>query len=427
MQIYMVGGAVRDGLLGLPVQDRDWVVVGATPEDMTARGFVPVGRDFPVFLHPQTHEEYALARTERKSGRGYHGFVVHTSPDVTLDEDLARRDLTINSIAVRADETGARGLFDSNSELIDPYGGQRDLQARVLRHVTNAFAEDPLRILRVARFAARFPDFSVAPETMALMRQMVQAGEADHLVPERVWQELARGLMESHPARLFEVLRECGALAVVLPELERLWGVPQTAAHHPEIDTGVHVMLVLQMAARLHAPLAVRWACLMHDLGKGQTPADVLPRHLGHEQRSARLLKAVGQRLRVPTDCTELADVVAREHGNIHRSGDLNAAALVRLLERCDALRKPARMADALLACECDARGRLGFDEAAYPQRPRLQQALDAALAVATEPIARAAQERGARGPQIGAAVQQARIEAVARALGETPCAAASG
>ena len=427
MQIYMVGGAVRDGLLGLPVQDRDWVVVGATPEDMTARGFVPVGRDFPVFLHPQTHEEYALARTERKSGRGYHGFVVHTSPDVTLDEDLARRDLTINSIAVRADETGARGLFDSNSELIDPYGGQRDLQARVLRHVTNAFAEDPLRILRVARFATRFPDFSVAPETMALMRQMVQAGEADHLVPERVWQELARGLMESHPARLFEVLRECGALAVVLPELERLWGVPQTAAHHPEIDTGVHVMLVLQMAARLHAPLAVRWACLMHDLGKGQTPADVLPRHLGHEQRSARLLKAVGQRLRVPTDCTELADVVAREHGNIHRSGDLNAAALVRLLERCDALRKPARMAEVLLACECDARGRLGFDDAAYPQRPRLQQALDAALAVATEPIARAAQERGARGPQIGAAVQQARIEAVARALGETPCAATSG
>ncbi|MBS0595921.1 MAG: multifunctional CCA addition/repair protein, partial [Proteobacteria bacterium] len=340
MQIYMVGGAVRDRLLGLPVQDRDWVVVGATPEDMVARGFVPVGRDFPVFLHPDTHEEYALARTERKSGRGYRGFVVHASPDVTLQDDLARRDLTINSIAACADSTGAGGLFDSQNGLIDPYGGQRDLQARVLRHVTAAFAEDPVRILRVARFAARFHDFSIAPETLALMRHMVAAGEADHLVPERVWQELARGLMESHPARMFDVLRQCGALAVVLPELERLWGVPQTASHHPEVDTGVHVMLVLQMAARLQAPLPVRWACLMHDLGKGTTPAELLPRHLGHEQRSSQLLKAVGQRLRVPGECTELADVVAREHGNIHRSAGLNAAALLRLLERCDALRK---------------------------------------------------------------------------------------
>ncbi len=426
MQIYMVGGAVRDGLLGLPVQDRDWVVVGATPEQMVARGFVPVGSDFPVFLHPDTHEEYALARTERKNGRGYRGFVVHSSPDVTLADDLARRDLTINSIAVCADWAGAGGQFDLKNGLIDPYGGQRDLQARVLRHVTAAFAEDPVRILRVARFAARFHDFSIAPETMALMRRMVQAGEADHLVPERVWQELARGLMEAHPARMFAVLRECGALAVVLPELERLWGVPQTASHHPEIDTGVHVMLVLQMAARLHAPLAVRWACLMHDLGKGTTPADVLPRHLGHEQRSSTLLKAVGQRLRVPGDCNALADVVAREHGNIHRSAGLNAAALLRLLERCDALRKPERFADVLLACECDARGRLGLEESAYPQRPRLQQALAAALAVATEPIARAAQARGARGPQIGAAVQQARAEAIARALEATPGAAAS-
>ena len=426
MQIYMVGGAVRDRLLGLPVQDHDWVVVGTTPEEMVERGFVPVGRDFPVFLHPETHEEYALARTERKNGRGYRGFTVHASPQVTLEEDLARRDLTINSIAASADWTRAEGRFDSENALIDPFGGQRDLQARVLRHVTDAFREDPVRILRVARFAARFADFSIAPETMALMQQMVAAGEADHLVPERVWQELARGLMESHPERMFDVLRACGALAVVLPEVDRLWGVPQRAEYHPEVDTGVHLMMVLQMAARLNASLPVRYACLTHDLGKGTTPADVLPRHLGHEQRSARLLKAVGQRLRVPTDCTELADVVAREHGNIHRSGDLNAAALVRLLERCDALRKPARMAEVLLACECDARGRLGFDDAAYPQRPRLQQALDAALAVATEPIARAAQERGARGPQIGAAVQQARIEAVARALGETPCAAAS-
>ena len=419
MQIYMVGGAVRDRLLGLPVQDRDWVVVGATPEQMVTRGFVPVGRDFPVFLHPDTHEEYALARTERKSGRGYRGFVVHASPDVTLQDDLARRDLTINSIAACADWTGATGQFDLKDGLIDPYGGQRDLRSRVLRHVTAAFAEDPVRILRVARFAARFHDFSIAPETLALMRQMVAAGEADHLVPERVWQELARGLMEAHPARMFDVLRDCGALAVVLPELDRLWGVPQTASHHPEIDTGVHVMLVLQMAVRLQASLAVRWACLMHDLGKGTTPAELLPRHLGHEQRSVKLLKAVGQRLRVPGDCTELADVVAREHGNIHRSAGLNAAALLRLLERCDALRKPERFTDVLLACECDARGRQGLQDAAYPPRPRLQRALDAALAVATEPVARAAQARGARGPQIGAAVQQARAEAVARALGE--------
>ena len=425
MQIYMVGGAVRDGLLGLAVQDRDWVVVGATPEEMAARGFVPVGKDFPVFLHPQTHEEYALARTERKSGRGYRGFTVLASPDVTLQEDLARRDLTINSIAACADWTGAGGLFDSKNGLIDPYGGQRDLQARVLRHVTAAFAEDPVRILRVARFAARFHDFSIAPETMALMRQMVQAGEADHLVPERVWQELARGLMQAHPARMFDVLRECGALAVVLPELNCLWGVPQTASHHPEIDTGVHVMMVLQMAARLHAPLAVRWACLMHDLGKGTTPADVLPRHIGHEQRSSKLLRTVGQRLRVPTDCTELADVVAREHGNIHRSGDLNAAALVRLLERGDAFRKPARFADALLACECDARGRLGMEEDAYPQRPHLLAALAAAQGVDTASVARAAVDRGARGDAIGKAVATARAQAVQawlnQAASETP------
>ncbi|WP_293222446.1 multifunctional CCA addition/repair protein [Ottowia sp.] len=413
MQIYMVGGAVRDRLLGLPVQDRDWVVVGATPEEMVARGFVPVGRDFPVFLHPDTHEEYALARTERKSGRGYRGFVVHASPDVTLQEDLARRDLTINSIAACADWTGAAGQFDSKCELIDPYGGQRDLRARVLRHVTAAFAEDPVRILRVARFAARFHDFAIAPETLALMRQMVAAGEADHLVPERVWQELARGLMEAHPARMFEVLRQCGALAVVLPELDRLWGVPQTASHHPEIDTGVHVMLVLQMAVRLQAPLPVRWACLMHDLGKGTTPADVLPRHLGHEQRSVKLLKAVGQRLRVPGECTELAEVVAREHGNIHRSAGLNAAALLRLLERCDALRKPERFADVLLACECDARGRQGLQDVAYPPRPRLLAALATAQAVNTGAVAQAAQRDGARGEAIGKAIARARTQAL--------------
>ena len=256
MQIYMVGGAVRDRLLGLPVQDHDWVVVGATPEQMVAQGYLPVGKDFPVFLHPDSREEYALARTERKSGRGYKGFTVFTSPDVTLEEDLARRDLTINSIAACADWTSAGGQLGSKVDLIDPFGGQRDLQAKVLRHVTDAFREDPVRILRLARFAARFHDFSIAPETMALLREMVAGGEADHLVPERVWQELSRGLMEAHPARMFEVLRECGALAVVLPELDCLWGVPQRAEHHPEVDTGVHVMMVLQMAARLQIALA---------------------------------------------------------------------------------------------------------------------------------------------------------------------------
>ena len=411
MQIYMVGGAVRDRLLGLPVQDHDWVVVGATPEQMAAQGYLPVGKDFPVFLHPDTREEYALARTERKSGRGYKGFTVFTSPDVTIDEDLARRDLTINAIAARADWTGTEGQKDP--EFIDPFHGRRDLQAKVLRHVTAAFREDPVRILRLARFAARFHDFTIAPETMALLREMVQEGEADHLVPERVWQELARGLMEDHPVRLFDVLRDCGALRVVLPELDRLWGVPQRPEYHPEVDTGVHVMMVLQQAARLGASLPVRWACLMHDLGKGTTPADVLPRHIGHEARSARLLRAVAERLRVPTECTELAEVVAREHGNIHRSAELNAAALVRLLERCDAFRKPARFADALLACECDARGRLGMEDDAYPQRPRLLAALAAAQGVQTASVAQAAMAHGAQGAAIGQAVAKARAQAV--------------
>ena len=410
MQIYMVGGAVRDRLLGLPVHDRDWVVVGATPEQMVAQGFLPVGRDFPVFLHPQTREEYALARTERKSGRGYRGFVVQASPDVTLEEDLARRDLTINSIAESVDPAVARGLFD-------PYNGQKDLQNRILRHVTDAFREDPVRILRVARFAARFTDFSVAPETMALMRDMVNGGEVDALVPERVWQELSRGLMEAQPSRMLTVLRDCGALERLLPEVARLWGVPQRAEYHPEVDTGIHLMMVLDMAARLAAPLPVRFACLTHDLGKGTTPTDVLPRHIGHEERSARLLKGLAERLRVPTDCRELADVVAREHGNIHRSENLTAAATVRLLERCDAIRKPARFTQVLQACECDARGRLGFEESAYPQAVRLQRALDAALQVRTDTVAADAAARGLKGPKIGEAVHAARVGAVA-ALG---------
>lgn len=403
MKIYRVGGAVRDALLGLPVRDHDWVVVGATPEALAAAGYLPVGKDFPVFLHPQTREEYALARTERKTAQGYHGFAVHAAPDVTLEEDLARRDLTLNAIAQ-----------DADGKLTDPYGGQRDIKARVLRHVTSAFAEDPVRILRVARFAARFTDFSVAPETLQLMRDMVAGGEVDALVPERVWQELARGLMERQPSRMFEVLRSCGALAKLLPEVDRLWGVPQRAEYHPEIDTGVHLMMVLDMAAQLDAPLPVRFACLGHDLGKGTTPVAELPRHIGHEERSARLLKGLCQRLRVPTDCREIADVVAREHGNIHRSGEFNPAALVRLLERCDAFRKPQRFADILLACECDARGRLGLSEQPYPQRQRLLLALTAAQSVPTHEVAAAAEAQGESGAKIGERVHAARVQAVA-------------
>jgi tRNA nucleotidyltransferase (CCA-adding enzyme) len=427
MDSYLVGGAVRDALMGLPVQDHDWVVVGATPQELVDQGFVPVGRDFPVFLHPETREEYALARTERNTAPGYRGFAVHAAPDVTLEEDLARRDLTINSIAVHADLTRANALFDTkglplaatweaSGALVDPYGGRQDIADKVLRHVTPAFREDPVRILRLARFAARFTDFRVAPETMELMRDMVAAGDVDHLVAERVWQEISRGLMEAQPSRMFAVLRDCGALAHLLPELDRLWGVPQSAEHHPEVDTGVHVMLVLDLAARLKTRLEVRFACLVHDLGKGTTPADVLPRHIGHEQRSVALLRALSERLRVPTDCRELAEVVAREHGNIHRSADLNAAAIVRLLERCDAIRKPARFEDVLLACECDARGRLGLQDTAYPQGPRLAQALQQALSVATDVIAAQAQAAGATGPKIGEWIHRARVQAVSQA-----------
>ncbi|RYY80115.1 MAG: multifunctional CCA addition/repair protein, partial [Comamonadaceae bacterium] len=390
MQTYMVGGAVRDALLGRPVNDRDWVVVGATPEAMAAAGYLPVGKDFPVFLHPQTREEHALARTERKTAPGYRGFVVHAAPTVTLEDDLARRDLTINAMAQ-----------DAEGRIVDPYGGQADLRAKVLRHVTDAFREDPVRILRVARFVARFDDFSIAEQTQALMREMVEAGEADHLVPERVWQELARGLMEARPSRMLEVLRDCGALVRILPEVDRLWGVPQRAEYHPEVDTGVHLMMVLDMAARLQASLPVRFACLTHDLGKGTTPPEVLPRHIGHEQRSARLLQTVCNRLRVPNDCRELADVVAREHGNIHRCGEIGAAALVRLLERCDAFRKPERLGDILLACEADARGRLGLEERPYPQRERLLGALAAARQVSTAAVAADAAARGLSGSKV--------------------------
>ncbi len=406
MKMYLVGGAVRDELLGRPAGDRDWVVVGATPIEMLDAGFVPVGRDFPVFLHPRTHEEYALARTERKTAPGYHGFAFHAAPEVTLEDDLARRDLTINAMAREEDGT-----------LVDPHGGQRDLAGRVLRHVSPAFAEDPVRILRLARFAARFHDFSIAPQTMQLMREMVGAGEVDALVAERVWQELSRGLMEARPSRMFEVLRECGALARLLPEVDRLWGVPQRPEYHPEVDTGVHLMMVLDMSARLGGSLPVRFACLGHDLGKGTTPADVLPRHIGHEVRSEKLVRALCDRWKVPTECRELAEVVAREHGNVHRSAELNAAAVLRLLERCDALRRAERFEEALLACECDARGRAGKEDEPYPQRPRLAAALRAALSVDTAPVAEAAAARGLAGPAIGEAVREARVRAVAAAI----------
>ncbi|WP_297354178.1 multifunctional CCA addition/repair protein [Paraburkholderia sp.] len=411
MNIYAVGGAIRDELLGVPVQDRDYVVVGATPEQMVSQGYRPVGKDFPVFLHPQTHEEYALARTERKTAAGYHGFQFFYAPDVTLEEDLARRDLTINAMAreVRPD-----GVL--TGPVIDPFNGQTDLRARVFRHVSDAFLEDPVRILRVARFAARFTDFTVAPETMALMRKMVEAGEVDALVAERVWQEVSRGLMERRPSRMFEVLRECGALARILPEIDALYGVPQRADYHPEVDTGVHVMMVVDHAAAQGYALAVRFAALTHDLGKATTPEDVLPRHIGHEGRSVDLLKPLCERLRVPNECRDLALLVAREHGNIHRVMETGAAGVVRLLERCDAIRKPGRFAEALQACESDARGRLGFEARAYPQAERLRVALVAARGVDAGAIAKGF---GDRSELIKEAVQRERVRVVAVALEE--------
>lgn len=406
MKIYAVGGAVRDRLLGLPVNDHDWVVVGASTEQMLALGYTPVGRDFPVFLHPRTRQEYALARTERKSAPGYRGFTVHADPSVTLEDDLRRRDLTINAMAEASDGT-----------LVDPFGGRRDLADGVLRHVSEAFAEDPVRILRLARFAARWPHFAVAPATAALCARMVADGEVDALVPERVWQELSRGLMEARPSRMFDVLRDCGALARVLPEVERLWGVPQPIEYHPEVDTGVHLMMVLDTAARLATPLPVRYACLVHDLGKGSTPRDKWPRHVAHEVRGAKLAEALAERLRVPGPCRELGDVVAREHGHIHRSAVLGAAATLRLLERCDALRRPERFEQALLACECDARGRLGREHGPYPPRERLAAALRVVQAVDAAAVAQSALAGGASGPAIGDAVRRARMEALASAL----------
>lgn len=402
MKIYVVGGAVRDELLGLPQQDRDYVVVGATPEDMMARGFKPVGKDFPVFLHPRTHEEYALARTERKTAPGYKGFVFHAEPDVTLEQDLARRDLTINAIAKGED-----------GSLIDPFNGRQDLQARVLRHVGPAFAEDPVRILRVARFAARFADFTLARETLTLMQHLVRSDETDHLVTERVWQEFARGLMEAKPSRMIEVLRACGALERLLPEVERLFGVPQPEVHHPERDTGAHLLLVIDCAARKGYPLVVRFAALVHDLGKGLTPRARWPHHVGHEERGAELVESLSERLRVPGDCRELGILAARYHGVIGRAAQLRANTLVRVLERCDALRRPERFARLLEACACDYHGRPGFEQRSYPPTDIFNRALAAATNVDAGSIARETLDRGA----IAARVRQARVEAVRAAL----------
>jgi tRNA nucleotidyltransferase (CCA-adding enzyme) len=405
MKTYVVGGAIRDELLGLPVQDHDHVVVGATPDDMLARGFTPVGKDFPVFLHPVTHEEYALARTERKTAPGYKGFVFHAAPDVTLEQDLVRRDLTINAMA-RAED----------GSIVDPFGGRQDLQQRVFRHVSDAFAEDPVRILRVARFAARFADFSIAPETVALMRRMVEAGEVDALVPERVWQELARGLMEAKPSRMFDVLRQCGALARILPELDILWGVPQPALHHPEIDTGVHVMMVIDHAAQRQFDLPIRCAALMHDLGKGETPQEEWPKHHGHEARSVRLVEQVCKRLKIPNDCRDLAVMTAREHGNVGRALELRANTIVTLFERCDAFRKPQRFVDMLRASECDYRGRAGFADRPFAQPGHLQTALQAAQSVKAGEVAQRYLDRPQQIPQ---AVHAARVAAVSASLGE--------
>lgn len=377
MKVYCVGGAVRDELAGLKVQDRDYVVVGATPEQMTALGYRPVGKDFPVFLHPETFEEYALARTERKTAKGYKGFQIYATPEVTLEQDLARRDLTINAIA--RDEDGL---------LIDPFGGVADLSAGILRHVSPAFAEDPVRILRVARFAARFETFQVAAETYDLMRAMVNNGEADALVPERVWQEIAKGLMEQKPSRMFAVLRECGALDKILPEIACLFGVPQPPKYHPEIDTGLHVMMVVDYAALRSFPLEVRFAALVHDLGKGTTPVDVLPRHIGHEQRGAALVRGVCQRLRVPNDCRDLAVSVAKFHGKVCHVLEMRPDTVMRLLQDVDALRQPQRFEAFLLACECDARGRTGFENTPFPQADYLRRALAAALSVDAGAIA---------------------------------------
>lgn len=401
MKVYRVGGSVRDALLGLPVKDHDYVVVGSDAEEMVRLGFRPVGKDFPVFLHPETNDEYALARTERKTARGYKGFSIYAAPDVTLEQDLARRDLTINAIAQ-----------DEHGNLIDPHGGAQDLRAGVLRHVSAAFVEDPVRILRVARFAARFA-FEIAPETLELMRAMVSGGEVDHLVPERAWQELSGGLMERRPSLMIKALRDCGALARILPEADALFGVPQPPQHHPEVDTGLHILLVIDDAATRGFPLAVRFAALTHDLGKGATPRDEWPSHIGHEVRGVELIDRICQRLRVPNGCRELAVLDALYHGEIHRADELRPATIVKLLEKTDAFRRPDRFELLLDACACDFRGRPGYETRPYEPAVLLRNALVAARAVDAGVIAREQAEPA----KIAAAVHEARVHAVRRAL----------
>ena len=411
MQIFMVGGAVRDALLGLPVQDRDWVIVGGTPEVVTAQGFTPVGKDFPVFLHPDTREEYALARTERKTARGYRGFIIYTSPDITLEEDLARRDLTINAIAVPESALAADGSFDT-SQVRDPFNGVADLRARVLRHVTLAFCEDPVRILRVARLSARFSDFSIHPQTQELMCDMVQQGEADHLVPERVWQELSRGLMEQHPSRMLDVLRRCGALARILPELK----LPDPSDSAPvSVDTHAaweNLMRVVDTAALWKLPLAVRFACLTYSLGQRPEPDTTAD---PTATTNPRLLKTLCERIRVPVECRELAEVVAREHAQLQISSTLDPAEVLRLLERCDALRKPERFDWVLQACACVQQPPLPLTQ--YPQAQRLSYALNVVLDLPTQTVAEAAMAQGASGKEVGELIHAARVKALRQAL----------
>jgi len=402
MQTYIVGGAVRDELLGYPIKDKDYVVVGSTPEQMVAAGFRPVGKDFPVFLHPKTHAEYALARTERKTAKGYKGFVVHASPEITLEQDLARRDLTVNAIA--KNEAG---------ELVDPFRGIDDIKSKTLRHVSDAFVEDPVRILRIARFSARLADFNIAPETLSLMQQMVDAGEVDALVAERVWQELAKGLMEKKPARMFEVLRSCGALKRIIPELDKLWGVPQPPQHHPEVDTGIHVMMVLDYAAQQAFSLPVRFAALMHDLGKGTTPKEMLPRHIGHEERGVHLVKEVCKRLRVPNDCKELAVMVAKFHGKLYQSLDMRPSTLLEFLIQLDAIRQPERFNGFLQACEADSRGRTGLENCPTPAADLMRKVLDAAFSIDAGAIA----SKQSDVEKIKIAIFEARVEAIKRVL----------
>ncbi|PIA67444.1 multifunctional CCA tRNA nucleotidyl transferase/2'3'-cyclic phosphodiesterase/2'nucleotidase/phosphatase [Ectopseudomonas toyotomiensis] len=400
MQIYKVGGAVRDRLLGRPVSEVDWVVVGASAEQMLELGYRPVGADFPVFLHPQTGEEYALARTERKSGRGYGGFTFHASPDVTLEQDLIRRDLTVNAMAE-----------DDQGNLIDPYNGQQDLEARVLRHVSPAFAEDPLRVLRVARFAARYAPFgfSVAPETLMLMRELAESGELAHLTAERSWKEISRALMEPRPDVFVQVLRDCGALAALLPEVDDLFGVPQPQAHHPEIDTGVHVLSVLRQCAEHDQPLNVRWASLLHDVGKGLTPEDEWPRHIAHEQKGLRLIQAINEHCKAPRDCAELAMLVGEFHTHGHRALELRPSTLLELLQRFDVFRRPQRFAEFVAACEMDARGRLGLEQRDYPQGAYLLGAAEAARQVPVKPLL----EKGFKGAELGEALNRERLGAL--------------